>query len=180
MKDNTAYRPDYVDYSSDVSIKNLGWLTCPVSVSEEDVELPAISVFADPEATEELELVVHSNGEGQAQVAGQRFVSLKSQGSDRPSVASFTDIRIKRAGMYVFEVRAVRNTEISLVADHATTIGKCDLCLYIVATIRKRTGEVISAISGGFPEPRISTHSNTTDVTLPEELGLGKIQTWGV
>ncbi|GAU89434.1 hypothetical protein RvY_01983 [Ramazzottius varieornatus] len=150
-KDNTAYRPDYVDYSSDVSIKNLGWLTCPVSVSEEDEELPAISVFADPEATEELELVVHSNGEGQAQVAGQRFVSLKSQGSDRPSVASFTDIRIKRAGMYVFEVRAVRNTEISLVADHATTI-----------------------------EPRISTHSNTTDVTLPEELGLGKIQTWGV
>ncbi|GAU89131.1 hypothetical protein RvY_01718 [Ramazzottius varieornatus] len=136
---------------SDVKIKSLSWLTCPVSHSDEDVELPPIAVYSEPEATEDLELVVHTNGEGQAQVTGQLIVPLRSQGPKRPSVATFADIRIKRAGLYVFEVRSVRDTEISIVADRATHIA-----------------------------PVIARHSSATDVSLPEELGMGNLQTWGI
>jgi hypothetical protein len=124
--------------------KTLSWLTCPVTTAEEDAPLPSISVFSEPEVTDELQLIVHSNGEGTAQVSGKRFVSLRSQGSLRPSVASFDDIRIKRAGLYVIEVRAVRNTELSLVADHPTDI---------VA--------------------KINSHNSLSEGNLPDDCGLG-------
>lgn len=125
---NPAFQCEYQDYSADTAIKTLEWLTCPVTTVEEDAVLPPISVFSQPEITDEVELVVHSNGEGTAQVAGQRRVSLRSQGSHKPSVGTFEDIRIKRAGLYVIEVRSVRNPEISLVADHPTDVGTLVTC----------------------------------------------------
>ncbi|XP_055344508.1 uncharacterized protein LOC129592488 [Paramacrobiotus metropolitanus] len=134
-----------------VGVKALGWLTCPVALVEENAPLPAISVFADADATDELELVVHTNGEGTAQVGGPRVVSLRSQGALKPSVASFEGVCIKRAGLYVVEVRCVRQPEISLVADHPT--------------------EVVT---------RIDTHSPLDDVGVPEEMGLaGRVHMWG-
>lgn len=98
---NPAFQCDYTDYSSEFTMKALGWLTCPVTTCQEDCELPAISVYSDPEVTEELEMIVHSNGEGAAQTTGQRRVSLRSQGTNKPSVATFEGIHIKRAGLLV-------------------------------------------------------------------------------
>ena len=96
---NPAYQCDYVDYSAEFTMKQLGWLTCPVTTCQEDGPLPAISVYSDPEVHEELEMIIHSNGEGAAQTTGQRRVTLRSQGSNKPSVATFEGIRIKRAGL---------------------------------------------------------------------------------
>jgi len=132
------------------TMKSLGWLTCPVAQCLEDTELPTISVFSDPEVTEELEMIIHSNGEGTAQTTGQRRVQLRSQGSNKPSVAIFEGIHIKRAGLYVVEVHSVRNPELSLVADHPITIV-----------------------------PKFEMESGFGETTLPEELGMAKVQMWG-
>ncbi|OQV23262.1 hypothetical protein BV898_02716 [Hypsibius exemplaris] len=151
--DSTPIKPiKSTQPSTEFTMKQLGWLTCPVTSCLEDTELPAISVYSDPEITEELQLIVHSNGEGAAQTSGQRRVSLRSQGTNKPSVATFEGIHIKRAGLYVIEVHSVRCPELSLVADHATTI---------------------------LPKFELE---NTGDGNLPEELGMGigaKVQMWG-
>lgn len=124
MTSNAGYTSEYVDYSTGHRIKTLGWLTCPVSTAEEEAVLPTLAVFSEPEMTCELELVVHSESDGNPQVSGQRFVSLRSQGSSKPSVATFEDIRIKRAGRYVIEVRCVADPEVNVLADYPLEIGE--------------------------------------------------------
>ncbi|GAV07585.1 hypothetical protein RvY_17404 [Ramazzottius varieornatus] len=114
-----AYIPKKV-----ANLSSLEWLILPTKTGLEKCRISAISVQSNPDAWENVQLVVHSMEGGSAQVSGAAVASLIPQGPRIPSVATFSDIRIRRAGSYVLEVRGVLRPHISVIAPVPIHIGK--------------------------------------------------------
>ena len=110
-------------------VSRLDWLTLPAKTGLEKCCLPAVSVQSNPDTWENVQLVVHAMEGGNAQVTGTTVGSLIPQGPGISSVATFTDISIRRAGNYIIEVRSVLRPDISIIAPRPIVIGKEDVTI---------------------------------------------------
>ncbi|XP_055336067.1 uncharacterized protein LOC129586728 isoform X2 [Paramacrobiotus metropolitanus] len=134
--DNPLYNPPLSESASEpVELTSLAWLTFPVRTGIAHQTIAAFAVQANPQCTGCLELVVHqlssANCVGDITTRivaarhfdGARFVRLRSQGCEKPSVAVFADIALHIPGQYAIEIRSVRHPDrFSLIYDIPVTI----------------------------------------------------------
>lgn len=79
----------------------LNWGIPPVQLTQVEATIPEFYVEGDPEADEEVELLVE-----EALVSGNNVYRLISQGPDKPSITVFRDIAMVEEGTYTITVRS--------------------------------------------------------------------------
>ncbi|RUS91960.1 hypothetical protein EGW08_000173 [Elysia chlorotica] len=94
----------------------LSWIIPPVATVFVGDVLPELSVQSDPGVSE----VVHLIAQG-AVLSGSTEQRLLPTGEGKPSVATFTDITISPAGLYVLQVKGV-STDITLASPIPTEV----------------------------------------------------------
>ncbi|GFO07830.1 ankyrin-2 [Plakobranchus ocellatus] len=94
----------------------LTWIILPVASAFVGETLPELSIQSDPGVTE----VVHLIAQG-AVLSGNTEQRLSCTGENKPSAATFTDISISPAGLYLLQVKGV-STDITLASPIPTEV----------------------------------------------------------
>ncbi|GAB6029608.1 hypothetical protein CHUAL_005348 [Chamberlinius hualienensis] len=100
-------KPETLENRSSKYTTALNWGVPPVEITQVEATIPDFYVEGDPEADEEVELLVED-----ALVSGNNVYRLIPQGPDKPSVAVFFNIAMVEEGTYTITVRSRVNPSV--------------------------------------------------------------------